>query len=145
MVKAIYSFLNKTKYLLFLPLQDKSQLFENHSSSLLSVQFQAYHHSVILVFECLYYILKELFYESSLPQHVTTVNTKLDDYILLDIVPHVTTIEHATSIINEGFSSSPVGDYFIVSRKMLYDGSFHFHPLHSKLTIWTSPSDVVLL
>ena len=84
-------------------------------------------------------------YESSLTQHVRTEKTKLDDYTLLDIISHVTAIEHATSIINNVFSPLPIGNYFIVSRKVLYDGSFHFHPLHSKVTIWISPSNVVLL
>ena len=80
-----------------------------------------------------------------LPEHITTVQAGFHDYTFLDIVSHVTTIEHATSIIDEGFSPSPINDYSIVSRVTKYDGSFQVHPLYSEQVIWISPSAEVPL
>lgn len=86
-----------------------------------------------------------IYYRLFLPEHITTAQTGFHDYTFLDIISHVTTIKHATSIIDEGFSPCPINDYSIVSKVTMYDGSLHVHPLNSEKVIWISPSAEVPL
>lgn len=80
-----------------------------------------------------------VYYTSYLPP---SSNDEFDDYDLLDIVSHVTTIENAISIIRTDFSPSLIYDYSIVSQGILENRTSYptNHPLHYTPVIWLSPS-----